>query len=325
MIDFNFIVDSNYVAFWFLRRINTIEGKELELNDKLLKKHKKGYSKLKGKELLNIKIYIDYLKGSNLINELVSNENFKIFHKNKFSNMDEYELAISILMNTIRIEDSNINNLKNILWNKYNEDYKKLLWSMNENVEVYMEDHDVKGLIEEFKKTEIFNKLLEETKEYYEKIKYEWDSRKNEINKFLSTYLRINFNCFPNTYIVHPISHVGCNYEGKIIWGHTKGLNDIFYNLVYLVHESLHIILPPVFNRDDGEYINHAVIEMISDYELYSLLSKKDKFGEGHPFLREYKEKIYPFWQKYKESELKDLNIKQFEQYLFEEIFSIIK
>jgi len=56
------------------------------------------------------------------------------------------------------------------------------------------------------------------------------------------------------------------------------------------------------FDKDETEvrsYIKHTIIELISDYELYSLLKSKSTLNEGHTYLNEYRRFIYPYWLMY--------------------------
>lgn len=43
-----------------------------------------------------------------------------------------------------------------------------------------------------------------------------------------------------------------------------------------------------------GSNIIHALIELATDNELYTILSNESKYNEGHPNLKSYKEVLYP-------------------------------
>lgn len=151
---------------------------------------------------------------------------------------------------------------------------------------------------------------------------------KNQYSKKFSIYI----------YISHPELNVGkCVNQKYVFWGHWKGIDDINYNITYLCHETLHILLPnkdymPMamglyYNKDDkvsaqdhwntlnsiiADYykifdfefdVIHTVIELISDNELYTILSETSKYNEGHDSsvysLATYKSLILPYWFEY--------------------------
>ena len=48
-----------------------------------------------------------------------------------------------------------------------------------------------------------------------------------------------------------------------------------------------------------GSNIIHALIELATDNELYTILRMNQKYNEGHPNLKSYKEVLYPAWFNY--------------------------
>lgn len=139
-------------------------------------------------------------------------------------------------------------------------------------------------------------------------------------------------------YVSHPKLNTGkCVHQKYIFWGHWKGINDVNYNITYLCHENLHGLLPNencmplamklyydkdknLSNQEQWDILNssiedyykifdfefniiHTVIELISDNELYTILSGNTKYKEGHNHLNyslvKYKELILPYWFEY--------------------------
>ena len=97
------------------------------------------------------------------------------------------------------------------------------------------------------------------------------------------------------TYIVPPSFYRGRNIGNNyFIYGHPNGLQDENYDLVYLVHESLHSIFPK-------DYISHAIIENITDIELCKYLNQSKVGYETHKDkqTQEAHAQIFPYWNLY--------------------------
>ena len=150
-------------------------------------------------------------------------------------------------------------------------------------------------------KEEEFQKLYKETKLYIDNVERCWNENKDRINKYLKDILKVEIDIKLNVYISHPNCYNGYSFgENNVVWGHYKGIEDSNYNLVYLVHEGLHHLIP--FEVNDNElvcYIKHSIIELASDYELYFLLNNESALTYGHFYLKKYKKIIYPYWLRY--------------------------
>ncbi len=133
-----------------------------------------------------------------------------------------------------------------------------------------------------------------------QEIKKDWQENKSNINTYLNNTLKTENDNTYNVNVTHPQTKIGCTFgENNIIWGHENGVKDTNYNLTYLVHESLHNFIS-ISKKNKTDYnINHSIIELISDYELYSLLLKKSTYNEGHGITKEYRASIYPYWLQY--------------------------
>lgn len=83
--------------------------------------------------------------------------------------------------------------------------------------------------------------------------------------------------------------NIGSN---EFIWGHNKGLKNANYDLIYIVHESLHS-----YFKDN--MITHAIIENIADIELSKFLKSTDIANDAHDYLKDTHIKVLPFWNIY--------------------------
>ena len=193
--------------------------------------------------------------------------------------------------------------------------------------------------IDEIFQDVLFNKYYNETLAYFNSLQDNWLNNKEKINSWLKETIKLNpSQKITPVYVSHPTLNTGkCVDQQYIFWGHYKGIKDINYNLTYLCHENLHSLLPNAnfmpptiklyydkesnisfqehwknLNSSIENYYQifdfefdmiHAVIELISDNELYTILSKESKYKEGHNnpdfSLVKYKKLIFPYWFDY--------------------------
>ena len=301
-MDFDFVLDEDYLAYFILQRKMYEESEKItEFKKKKYLDNDLGYKKILEEELLDLSVYFKDEKIKNLINEFIATKKFNEIYKS-YSNESKEIVAIKILKNIINDNSLELDKIKDELWNKYLDSYKYLLNIDSSQVTIFLLDKDIKKTIEDFKKTLEFKKLYEETSSYLHTIKKSWEENKATINNYLKRVLKIDFDIKPTVYISHPSTLEGHTlYSHKeIAWGHYLGLKDPNYNLTYLIHEGLHCLFP--YDKTDTKEdcdIKHTVIELIADYELYSLLSGKSTLKEGHPYLDKYRKIIYPYWLKY--------------------------
>lgn len=176
--------------------------------------------------------------------------------------------------------------LANELWRKYNDSYIKI--QMQSNVPGIDEN-----IIKELQQQPYFEQQLKLANKNLARIKNCWAKNKSIIEKFLSDTLRLNLKLNLLCYIVPPNLNAGHNIgNNTFVWGHTLGEKDANYDLVYLVHESLH-------SHFDKDNISHAIIEKISDIELSKFLNKSKIGYEPHSFTLKYHVRIFPFWNLY--------------------------
>lgn len=161
-------------------------------------------------------------------------------------------------------------------------------------------DSDIKRMLESFKKTTYFKKMLKETEKYKKTVSFSWFLYRKKINKFLKRILKIDLNIKLNVYITHPYAAIGYNANKDIFWGHFDGIKNLKYNVECLVHEAMHSILSyPNYSSDVSYNKHHAVIELISEYETHYFLNRRSTMDQGHEFLTKFRYKVYPYWLKF--------------------------
>ncbi|MGI6324443.1 MAG: hypothetical protein ACOXZS_00585 [Bacilli bacterium] len=163
-------------------------------------------------------------------------------------------------------------------------------------------DDETKEFFKLIKMTPFYNEMFEKSKQNMERIKQNWQAKKELINEFLRSVLGKDINDIVDAYILAPDMHFGEAFKSWLVWGHDAGLNEPNFDLTYIIHEYLHIL----FNRhNNSEYdknpkVVHTVIELIADDLLYSKLTgDPGKQLPGHAELEPYKEKIYPLFFEY--------------------------
>lgn len=161
-------------------------------------------------------------------------------------------------------------------------------------------------LIQECISSQNFKDLLQETEEYKNWLKAEWESKKELVIKELKLILKTDLPDDEFKVLVVAPSVGGGSHlsDKKIFWGHEEDWPN--YNIVYLMHEALH----EYFGKSD---IEHAVIELAADNELRIRLNGKGEYFQegsekvGHDFLLETEKGLLPEWQKYLESDKIDI------------------
>ena len=118
---------------------------------------------------------------------------------------------------------------------KYEEDFEKVskgkVW--------YFHDLSEMPMIQEIYKTEDFKNILQQCENNSLRIQKNLAEYQQEIEEFLNDLCKMEL---PNLSLdVHIVPHGGSSVFGKnlIVWGHPKGYEDKFYDLVYLYRNNL--------------------------------------------------------------------------------------
>lgn len=177
--------------------------------------------------------------------------------------------------------------IANELWDKYKTEFCELKKYANAKL-------DNNEIIKELQKTEYFKQILAESKANLQKVESQWKESRAKINEYLQKTFKksLALNC--TAYIVSPKLCIGTSIGNNcFVWGHTNAEADPSYNLVYLLHESLH----SYFENGD---ITHAIIENIADVGLAKLLG--GKLYATHEYLKETHKQIDKDWKEYLKS-----------------------
>lgn len=156
------------------------------------------------------------------------------------------------------------------------------------------------NIILELQQQDFFRNYYEKAKKNLERIQNNWEKNSDRINLFLNKIFKKEFTLDLTCIIVPPSLNTGTSIENnQIVWGHVNGVNDENYDLVYLVHESLH----SYFFKND---LTHTIIENIADIELAKFLNKTGGY-ECHEDLKSMHIKILPFWNLYLNKGLEEI------------------
>ncbi len=199
-----------------------------------------------------------------------------------FKTDNDFLAKLVLSMNKVPVD------LANYLWVKYQDSYSYIHRHFGSKE---FDDNKVDdNLLTELKEHEFFKQISEEGEQNLQRIKILWEEKKDEINSFLKNILKKEFNLTTNAIIVAPRLCIGCNTgNNNFIWGHIDGIENGNYDLVYLIHESLHSYFP-------NNEITHAIIENIADFELSYYLNKNKIISKGHKSLINLHKKIFPYW-----------------------------
>lgn len=179
----------------------------------------------------------------------------------------------------------------------FSVDYKNKLMELHKDEYILLtkkhvfDKDETKNIIEEIKKTEVFKTQYEKCKNNAVRISSNLKPYQNIIEVFLE---KLSKTSLPNLNLnVYIVPHGGYCASYGIVWGHHKGYEDKFYDLVYLYHEALH----KVFKKDD---ISHVIIQNLADIELSKFLNSQLTNGYNtHKYLKPLEEQLLPYWQIY--------------------------
>ena len=172
------------------------------------------------------------------------------------------------------------------LWKKYRASYQLLQKNMLAN-------KIDENILKELQLQSFFEKSFEEAKSNLKRLEALWKENKDKINKYVKDILKKEIDLKTTAYICSPNMKIGANVNNNsFVWGHANGLNDVNYDLVYLVHEALHSYF-------ENNILTHAIIENIADVELAKYLNNSKSGYAYHDFTQDMHVRIYPFWNLY--------------------------
>lgn len=110
-----------------------------------------------------------------MIDNFILTDKFNEIYKSH-DDESKYVVAIKILKNVIKIEDTEFENPKEDLWFKYMEGYRTLLNMNCYNPTHFLLDNDVKRTIEVLKESDEYKKIHDEAKLYLDNVKNCWEN-----------------------------------------------------------------------------------------------------------------------------------------------------
>lgn len=164
---------------------------------------------------------------------------------------------------------------------------------------VLLKDKDFANSLKPVFKSDEFAKLYEEAEKYKEKLKEKWNSLGPKVNNYLTAVLGIDEDKRIKVNVVNPKFNTGTNnLKDNIFWGHYIGQNDPYYDVIYMMHESMHCMYPYKNGWNlEQKGICHALIELAIDNELRCVLEgNMENYSEGHKDNGLLRNKLLPFW-----------------------------
>lgn len=234
-----------------------------------------------------------------------------------------YRIAAALLLNKVvpfTIENSAV---LTTIKRKYRNLNEELLLS---TLKAY-NDPKYNKMFKDIYKTRLFEETYAKTKKNLVTVTKEYLENFDTVKDYFHNTLKIKPNLTINAYIVSPDLRTGLAYyndDNSIILGHKNGNLIKNYNTTYLVHEAMHCLYPylnePPRNTFTTGDVNltHALIELVSDNELFTKLDSQNRYMNnekllGHSFTREHKKVIMPYWFKFlglsREEQLKRVNL----------------
>lgn len=217
--------------------------------------------------------------------------------------VDKIILLISIIR---RGYENGKNDIYDYVFSKLNKDEARMLWDISEEFsnkpyryKEIMQNKELGKSLECIFEFEEFEKVYEDTLRYKDKLEEQWEDYKDEVNKYFLECLRLDTKKDILANIINPYYRMGTNdMNNEVFFGHVNGIDNPVYNIVYLMHESMHCILP---YKKEWNYsqrgICHSVIELATDNELRCRLEgKTDTYNNGHKDGLPQTNKLLPLW-----------------------------
>jgi hypothetical protein len=170
-------------------------------------------------------------------------------------------------------------------------------------------EHDFFEKMSPVYQSSILNTLYNEAAEKEYDLRNLWDNYQGIINNILINKFKISIPSETNidVRVTSPRQQTGQHImENTVMWSCNNKDNGIS-DIIFLTHESLHVILPyEKYAKDDPskekENILHAIIELCTDNELYSILTDQSHYNnipkdEYRAKLQGIKAILYPYFQ----------------------------
>lgn len=147
--------------------------------------------------------------------------------------------------------------------------------------------------------SEEFLTLYDESEKYRLKVQEKWNNLEPKVRQYFSEKLGIKEDKRIKVNVVNPKFNTGTNnLKDEIFWGHFRSESEPYYDVVYMMHESLHCLYPYKKNWNLEQCgICHGLIELATDNELRCLLEGNiQNYSEGHQDNNLRRNKLLPIW-----------------------------
>lgn len=211
---------------------------------------------------------------------------------------NDYLLTWNILFGSSLSKESQ--QVKEKLWNTYKKQYNEVENDKDillEDYENFIPDDDtLYNLIFE---TELFKNIKENALINRKNIMEAYDHNKKKIDKYLNSILKVQLEKNYNVLVMDPNMDTVIRKNNSLTIGWGKREDQIDYNRT--VSKIIKKLLSIHFSEIDDKYkvIKEAVLELAIDNELFTRLSGKSSYNEGHKAISSLKKQIYPYWLMY--------------------------
>lgn len=255
-----------------------------------------------------MKINLEFLLDKNIIlSRVLINEVWKLFsHERNCTDKQIYKIVKLIQINEQKQQNyksikREIDKIQFIYLNYENREY-----SLSKIFEKKIHNgKKVYELLEEYKETLFFSKILKDTEEYKIKLKNNWNMYLDITEQYLTEIIGTEITDIKGKVYIMPSEYnsgeaILNTKNVKIIYGNTLRGEVPELDVVYFMHELLH---NPVLKYDNLKSIIeieklHAIIQYIAEEEFYYRITgipyfKHKNIHEKH---EELMIKLYPYW-----------------------------
>ncbi len=213
---------------------------------------------------------------------------------------NDYLLAWNLLFKPAF--SSEIQALKEKIWQKYPKEYMKL---QKENIEIlkYSDDFipDDDTVYNYVFESDIFKNIKKETDKHRRFLMKFWYEYQKTINEELKNILRFPIKDTYHLLVIHPsldtVEFMGTNPKKNISWGKLNDTEDGLKTLMRIIYTLVKYEIAS-FQKENKEIVA-AVIDLAITNELHTRILKKSKYNEGFKNLRFLKRQLYPYWLMY--------------------------
>ncbi len=211
---------------------------------------------------------------------------------------NDYLLTWNILFGSSLSKESQ--QVKEKMWNTYKNQYNEIENDKNillEDYENFIPDDDtLYNLIFE---TELFKSIKENAQLNRKNIMEAYDHNKKKIDKYLNSILKVQLEENYNVLVMDPNMDTVIRKNNSLTIGWGKREDRVDYNRT--VSKIIKKLLSINFSQIDDKYkvIKEAILELAIDNELFTRLSGKSSYSEGHKAISSLKRQIYPYWLMY--------------------------